>query len=134
MTTAECVESTDNGNTAVEIREMPEKPWVVKAASVMMYVLSGIFVLAVLGGKPSAVLFVPLTVYFGYGLSNLKASARTGAIAFACFGIVVNLGAYIASGFAANATLLDVAFYVPVLALLFSRSARRAIWIRKLSN
>ncbi|MBW1902497.1 MAG: hypothetical protein JRJ20_12795 [Deltaproteobacteria bacterium] len=110
---------------------MSKKPGVVKAASIMMYIMAGLFVFAMPGGKPAAAIFIPLVVYLAYGLSSLKASARTGTIAFACFGLLVNFGAYVSSKFVMHGVLVDVAFYVVVLALLLSPSARNANWKRK---
>jgi hypothetical protein len=115
----------------IEAQEKPKKPGVVKAASIMMYIMAGLFVFAVLAGKPAAAVFIPLVVYLAYGLSSLKASARTGTIAFACFELLINLGAYVSSKFVMHGVLIDVVFYVAVLALLLSPSARNANWIRK---
>lgn len=114
-----------------EVQQKKGKPAMIKAASILMYVMAGFFVFAVLGGKTMAVIFIPLVVYLAYGLNSLKASARTGTIAFACFGLLVNLGAYFASKFTMHAVLLDVAFYVVILTLLFTPSASKANWIRK---
>lgn len=112
-------------------REKPQKPGVIKAASVIMYIMACLFVLAVFAGKPAAVIFIPLAVYLAYGLSILKASARIGTIAFACFGLFVNLSAYIASKFTLNTVFVDIAFYVVILILLLSPPARNAGWKRK---
>ena len=116
---------------ATKVQEKPKKPRVVKAASIMMYIMACLFVFAVLGGKPAAAIFIPLVVYLAYGLSILKASAKSGSIAFACFGLIVNLGVYISSKFVMHAVLVDVVFYGVLLALLLSPSARNANWKRK---
>jgi hypothetical protein len=130
-TLTENFEVRETPATTIEAKEKPKKPGVVKAASIMMYVWACIFVFAVLGGKPAAAVFIPLAVYLAYGLSSLRASARTGTIAFACFGLLVNFGAYVASNFVMHGVLVDVVFHVVVLALLLSPSARNANWMRK---
>ncbi len=113
-----------------EVQQKKGKPAIIKAASILVYILAVLFVFAVLGGKTMAVIFIPLVVYLAYGLSSLKASARTGTIAFACFGLLVNLGAYLYSNFTMHAVLLDVAIYSVILTLLFMSSARKANWIK----
>ncbi|MFZ5993471.1 MAG: hypothetical protein ACOYU4_00570 [Thermodesulfobacteriota bacterium] len=114
-----------------EVQQKDGIPAIIKAASILMYILAVLFVFAVLGGKTMAVIFIPLVVYLAYGLNSLKASARTGALAFACFGLLVNLSAYFASKFTMHAVLLDVAFYVAILTLLFTPSASKANWVGK---
>ncbi|MFH2044794.1 MAG: hypothetical protein ABIK92_06585 [Pseudomonadota bacterium] len=108
-----------------------KKPAVVKAATVLISVLAALLVIAVLSGKTAAVIFVPILLYCAYGLSELKAPARNISIIFACFGLLVNLGAYAKSDFAMHYIIVDIVFYINILSLLLSPSARGANWIRK---
>lgn len=126
---AETQEMREAEGTAKQ-KHTTDKPVVVKVVSVLLYIMAVVFVLAVLGGKAMAVIFIPLVVYLAYGLSGLKASARRGTIAFACFGLVVNLGAYLYSNLTMHAVLLDVAIYSVILTLLFMSSARKANWMK----
>ena len=114
-----------------DLQDKTKKPKVVTAVSVMMYVMAVLSVFAVLGGKPAAAVFTPLFVYLAYGLSILKASARTGTIALAWFGLLVNVGAYVFSKFTIHAALVDVGFYVVILTLLLSPSARNVQWMKR---
>ena len=118
----------------VDVQYKLKKPGAVIAVSVLMYLMAVFFVFAVLGGKPAAAIFIPLIVYLAYGLSILKASARTGTIVFAWFGLLVNAGAYIFSSFTMHTVLVDVGFYVVILALLLSPSARNAQWMKKTTS
>ena len=132
MTTTQCI-GTENfklQTMTAGISEKSKKPGVIKIASILMYIMAFLIVLTVLSGRPVAAIFIPLVVYLAYGLSILKASARKGTIGYACFGLIVNLGAFIASEFTMTAVLVDLVFYVTILTLLFWPSARNAAWNR----